>query len=218
MKTTIAILACLVFAFVYFANVDRYKPKTTGRIRINDGRAMARMSASAFDNVLNPSLARRNASTRSTKSFGRMFSTNFSGFDVTSADNGPSGKYMVACCKLNKSFLSRVPICAVHAKDFEEYKYWVLRIGLLHPTTKQLKSMYVYCMDMCKDKDCAKKDPNCCTKNAAAYGNPNFVIDLERTSCQKLLGFNPMKYLLSGVAQKVTYIPLETFKKLHKLQ
>lgn len=186
---------CLWYLFKKKVVKESYSPRRSSK-RVIDDRALF--------NTVTPEIIRKSLGKKTrTKSLNTVLYnkvgqwTSISGYDVTSSDNGPSGKYMTPEFKLNKRFLENVPICAVHQKDWEKYKYHYLLVSVLHPTTKQVKSSVVYVMDFCKDSDCDEKDMNCCTKNANEFGF-NFVIDLEKTSCQKKFGFDPLKNLLVG--------------------
>lgn len=92
------------------------------------------------------------------------------------------------------SVLPSSPACLVHQKDWEAYRGMVVLVSIIHPVTKSLKSIYCRVIGACNDPACLNE--------ASRRGN-DFLVKLERTSCRPYLDFDPGKYILHGIVQKI---------------
>ena len=91
-----------------------------------------------------------------------------------------------------------VNVVAVHERDWPKYKYKNVTI------TYQGKSADFVVGDYCADKDCDPRDKNCCTRNAAEFGNPKpFLLDMDSRAVTKTWGINkPEKSFKKAVQYK----------------
>ena len=79
--------------------------------------------------------------------------------------------------KVKKGFALNV--VAVHEKDFPQYEFKKLKV-----TWKNKPPVEFVVIDYCADKDCG----NCCTRNAARFANPPFLLDLDSRAVAKHWG------------------------------
>lgn len=106
---------------------------------------------------------------------GKSGTASASSYNIFSGDNTAVGALMQ--WKVKRDF--KYYIAAVHSRDWKAYQYRRVRV-----TAKGKKPIDLIIGDACYDKDCGG-DKNCCTRNAAKYANPPFLLDIDSRALDK---------------------------------
>jgi hypothetical protein len=80
-------------------------------------------------------------------------------------------------------FLNTVPVASILESLWDKLKY---RNILVNYNGKQV---VVQSWDECANADCGSDDPDCCTRNAVAFGG-DFLLDIDRHALKNLYGID----------------------------
>lgn len=118
-------------------------------------------------------------------------------YDNMDSGDDPNAGSFVEMYNVTRSFLEKVPVCAIWDKHWSKLKYHFLDVTVKSPATNKYVTFRVIAMDMCSDKD----QNSSCTKNMAEVGrrekkNVQFLVDIDvRTKARVLPGVGDIQII-----------------------